>query len=541
MPVSHSETDLRFLAAVRQLATGALAEALGQFKSAYAEAEAEGNADLMAACLCQIAWACYKLGDAQSGLECVVGARWLWRRLGNDREQVRALAVQAVLFLDLGLSDQAYELAEQAYALAVDVDDQAMKAFAANMRGIVLSVCREPALGLVPLRDAVAVADALEAPYAQGYYRLNVGFALAKQADLALVQEDKALAQRSRGEAIVVTRQACTIAEGCGDLWTQRVALCNLAEFYAQDGEEALARQCLEQWRDLPGDPGTSLAIHQLYTLGIVEHAAGSLAGARQACVQALEFATANGLVDHQVNAAERLCQILEEMGDVSAALAMHRRFHALYVLQSGELTRRRARVAEISAETERLRTHVAALANQALSDPLTGIANRRSFDQILNRLAGSPLAVAMLDLDNFKQINDRFSHILGDAVLQRVAQVLIAQLGSHGHAARLGGEEFALVFPNVPAAVATALCEGIRVAIANADWSDLAPDLTVTVSVGLAAGDGALPASQLMAEADERLYCAKAAGRNRVVGADIALLSLPNARLAGEKKSSLL
>lgn len=537
MPVPHFETDERFGAGVRLLDKGELNAALRQFKSVYARAEEAGDADLMAASLCQIAWTCYRLGDAQAGLECAVGARWMWRRLGNAREQVRALAVEAILFLDLGLSDEAYELVEEADALAGEVGDRAMSAFADNARGIVLTVCREPALGLEALRRAVAIAETLDAPLALGYYRLNVGFALAKQADAALAQDDAQLADESRALAIAETQRARDIARACGDRWTLRVALCNLAEFHALAGDAALALHCLAQWRDIPGDPGISLRIHQLYTAGMVAQARGELEAARRACVEALEFATANGLVDHQVNAAERLCEILEALGDISAALAMHRRFHALYVQQSGELARRRARAAEIGAETERLRAHAATLANQALSDPLTGIANRRSFDQILDRLAGAPFALAMLDLDHFKAVNDRHTHIVGDAVLQRVARLLVDQLGTHGHAARLGGEEFALVFPDSPAAAATALCEAVRIAIANADWSDLGADLSITVSIGLAVGDGVAPACLLLQQADERLYCAKAAGRNRVVDADIALLSPADAR-PGEKKS---
>src|SRR5690606_33133098 len=200
---------------------------------------------------------------------------------------------------------------------------------------------------------------------------------------------------------------------------------------------------------------------------------------------------------------ASKLAEILEALGDSAAALTLHKRFHALYVRQSGETARRRARIEEIRTQTEQLRSRAATLADQALSDPLTGIANRRSFDQILNRLAGTPLAIAIVDLDNFKSANDRFSHIIGDAVLQRVAHTLVAQIGPHGHAARLGGEEFALIFPDASEATAAAFCDGVRTTIAATDWSDLAPDLVVTVSIGLASGDGDTPSGALMQAAD--------------------------------------
>jgi len=152
-----------------------------------------------------------------------------------------------------------------------------------------------------------------------------------------------------------------------------------------------------------------------------------------------LALAEATGQIDHQVNAAQALSRILEAMGDTAAALSMHRLYHNLFVRQSGEAVRRRARVEEIRTEADRLRARTAELADLALSDPLTGIANRRSFDQILDRLVGNPLSVAIVDLDNFKLVNDRHTHIAGNAVLQRVARIMVDQIATHGHVARLG------------------------------------------------------------------------------------------------------
>ncbi|MGV8951869.1 MAG: GGDEF domain-containing protein [Cypionkella sp.] len=154
--------------------------------------------------------------------------------------------------------------------------------------------------------------------------------------------------------------------------------------------------------------------------------------------------------------------------------------------------------------------------------DPLTGIANRRSFDHILTRLEGSPYALAIVDLDFFKAINDRFSHQVGDAVLVRVARIMVDQIGAHGHAIRLGGEEFALVFPDAAIATASVFCEAVRRAIAATEWSDIAEGLRVTVSIGLAAGTG-----ELMGVADRRLYSAKGQGRDRVVAFDGDALAL--------------
>ncbi|MCR6673162.1 diguanylate cyclase [Devosia ginsengisoli] len=507
-----------------------------EFRAVYAEAEADDNGELMAACLCEMAWCCYKLGLAEQGLECAMGARWLRQRQDDTVELARAMAVEAILFLDLGFSDEAFELAEEAVRLAEAGTDLPVLAFTFNAKGIVLAVCHEIDLGMELLERAVSVAASQTNVAAEGYYLLNLGFCharLAAEAD-TLGEEERAIGEREA--AIELTESAIEKAESSGDHWSLRVALGNTAEMLGLEGRYDLALKYLERSAALPGDPGISLRIHYLYTLGDVLFRAGHLDQARAVMTDALALADQSPQIDHQANTASKLAEILEALGETAAALALHKRFHTLYVRQSGETARRRARVEEIRAETEQLRSRAATLADQALSDPLTGIANRRSFDQILNRLAGTPIAIAIVDLDNFKSINDRFSHIVGDAVLQRVAQAIVAQIGPHGHAARLGGEEFALIFPDAPEATAAAFCEGVRVAICSTSWSDLAPDLAVTVSIGLASGDGDTPSGDLLQAADNRLYLAKANGRDQLVSTDGPILA-PMATTAGERR----
>lgn len=503
------------------LRAGRCGEAMVEFRAVYAGAEAVDDTGVMAACLCEMAWCCYKLGLTEQGLECAMGARWLRRRQNDKVELSRALAVEAILFLDLGFSDEAFDLADEAVRLAEAGADAAVLAFALNAKGVVLAVCREIDMGIGFIERAISVAADHANAAAEAYYLLNLGYCHAKLAEEAdkFGEEERAIGEREA--AIELTEQAIEKAEASGDYWSLRVALGNTAEMLGLQGRYDLALKYLDRSAGLPGDPGGSLRIHHLYTLGDVLFRAGHIDRARLVMTDALALADASHQIDHQVNAAQKLAEILETLGDSAAALTLHKRFHTLYVRQSGETARRRARIEEIRAETEQLRSRAATLADQALSDPLTGIANRRSFDQILNRLAGTPLAIAIVDLDNFKSVNDRFSHIVGDAVLRRVAQAMVAQIGPHGHAARLGGEEFALIFPDAPEVTAAAFCEGVRIAISSTVWSDLAPDLAVTVSIGLATGNGDTPSGDLMQMADKRLYIAKANGRDRVVSAD--------------------
>lgn len=513
--------DEAFARGTHLLCAGRCDEALAQFRAVYAQADTCGDTGRMAACLCEMAWTCYRLGDPEQGLQCAMGAKWLWQRLNHRNELSRVMAVEAILYLDLGFSDEAYDLATEALVIAEASAEPAMLAFALNAKGVVLAVCREVDLGLALVERALAIADGLADEAATAFYLLNLGFCHAKLAEDADTLGDGDRAIGERATAVELTELAIARAEACGDHWTLRAALGNCAEMLSLEGRHDLALGYLERSQSLPYSPGPSLRIHFLYTLSDVQLRAGRAAEAHTSAAEALRLADGTSQIDHQVNAAGKLAEILEALGDAQGALAVHKRYHALYVRQSGEAARRRARVEEIRTETDRLRSRAATLADQAMSDPLTGIANRRSFDQILNRLAGTPFAIAIVDLDHFKSVNDRFSHITGDAVLQRVARTLVGQLGPHGHAARLGGEEFALVFPNAPASVAASFCEGIRAAISATTWADLAPNLVITVSIGLAAGNGDSPAATLMQTADNRLYVAKSNGRDRVVAYD--------------------
>jgi len=180
----------------------------------------------------------------------------------------------------------------------------------------------------------------------------------------------------------------------------------------------------------------------------------------------------------------------------------------------------------ELARDNERLERDLALLQRLAHTDPLTGLANRRHFDVQLARatvrseLTHRPLAVVIADIDFFKTINDRFSHVAGDEVLRRLAATLRAMCRGDDIAARVGGEEFALLLPHTDIAAAAGVAERIRTAISRLDVTDVCPGWTVTVSSGAAAMLGSRPA-ELYGAADAALYRAKAQGRNRVCVAE--------------------
>lgn len=178
---------------------------------------------------------------------------------------------------------------------------------------------------------------------------------------------------------------------------------------------------------------------------------------------------------------------------------------------------------AEKARLLEELRLKSEAFEHQAKHDELTGLANRRYFDSQLARdhtsarIDDKPLAVALVDVDHFKQINDRFGHQIGDEVLRALAGVLRQFQPVDERVARYGGEEFALSFPDLSFDEARARVERLRLAVAELDLTSLSPRLTVTVSIGLSADRKAKHHERLLADADHYLYEAKRLGRNRV------------------------
>jgi diguanylate cyclase (GGDEF)-like protein len=162
-----------------------------------------------------------------------------------------------------------------------------------------------------------------------------------------------------------------------------------------------------------------------------------------------------------------------------------------------------------------------------ALTDELTRLPNRRHIfllgdaETRAARSRGTGYSVLALDVDFFKRINDRFGHEAGDTVLRRVAEAARGALREGDHLGRVGGEEFVAVLPGASPAAAVQVAERLRAAVEAAEFADVDPALGVTISVGIAAweaADGSF--ADALRRADESLYRAKAAGRNRVESA---------------------
>ncbi|HET6805375.1 MAG TPA: diguanylate cyclase [Frateuria sp.] len=163
-------------------------------------------------------------------------------------------------------------------------------------------------------------------------------------------------------------------------------------------------------------------------------------------------------------------------------------------------------------------------LHRMAMTDPLTGIANRRHIEELARHAlaqaaaSGEPLCVLVLDVDHFKAVNDAFGHAVGDQVLVRVAHACKQALRRFDLLGRMGGEEFLVVLPDTTMEVAQHIAERLRRKVESLPMANLAPGLQITASVGAALADhDADDLAELVRRADNAMYRAKDAGRNRV------------------------
>jgi diguanylate cyclase (GGDEF)-like protein len=177
---------------------------------------------------------------------------------------------------------------------------------------------------------------------------------------------------------------------------------------------------------------------------------------------------------------------------------------------------------AELESRAHQLEALQDRLRDQAERDWLTGVHNRRFLARELAQPSterfGQVLSVAVIDLDHFKRINDEHGHMTGDKVLVRAAELIGAMVRGSDIVVRSGGEEFLVLMPFTDASAATACCERIRLAIRDEPWVQIASGLTLTTSVGVATAGSDTDLEELLKLADDRLYDAKNAGRDRVV-----------------------
>lgn len=295
-----------------------------------------------------------------------------------------------------------------------------------------------------------------------------------------------------------------------------------------------------------------------LWQKGIIELAIGDSSQAFETLHQALETAQSLGLRPLEAKIQRTLSDAFERSGHFDQALLYFKGFFDLERVMKDENMEQRLRVFSAQHEVEKLRTEseIQRLRNVelaqalealeeanlekanlletleiqareleilAMRDPLTGLYNRRHLENTLEtefreaKSSQEPLTVLLFDADDFKRINDTFSHHVGDLVLTEITDLTRINIRTTDIAARYGGEEFVVVMPKTTAQTAHGIAERLRQQIENHDWERIARGLKVTVSIGVA-DDLSLPDfEKLLSLADARMYQAKNDGKNKV------------------------
>jgi diguanylate cyclase (GGDEF)-like protein len=182
-------------------------------------------------------------------------------------------------------------------------------------------------------------------------------------------------------------------------------------------------------------------------------------------------------------------------------------------------------RIAELTAALREAEARIRYLENLAHIDELTGILNRRGFLRELSRAASYaqryaiPVTLVLLDLDGFKEINDRHGHPVGDAVLVQVARVMVSSVRGSDVVARIGGDEFALILLHADTAAAAHSMIGLQQRLGRARVSVDDGAIQIEASIGLAPLTGDAPVEDILEKADRSLYSAKGYRRERPLG----------------------
>lgn len=363
-------------------------------------------------------------------------------------------------------------------------------------------------------------------------------------------------------------KQALAIATELNDRYLILYTLNNMAYTAYENDDEPAARSLVGQMRDTQVHLGRGFSANELDTIARVEMMTCRYAAVERTLAPVLQ-AGSSAIVDNEgdalaeclltlaearrldrryddaqvaLDAAKRMsgdralhaisARTREEQAALYAATGRfhdaydeHRIFHAAATALHSAQRESRARALQAVFEATEARRATEHFREMAHRDPLTGLYNRRYVNDRLPALLGeaasrrTPLSVAIVDLDHFKLVNDTLSHGTGDTVLQHIALLLNEAATDSAITARMGGEEFLLIFPDVDAAEAARRCERLRLRVSQYCWGPITGSLDVTTSIGVTTvTDGRATPSALMAQADRNLYAAKRAGRNRVV-----------------------
>lgn len=491
-----------------------------------------------------------RIGDMEEAAESCGRAALLDETTGNEAGRAQALTLQAMAYLELGLQEEALEVLAISLEIAQRLRDPNLLFWAYNRIGGAHDNMGNHLESRAFMQRALPLATGLGAEAKFCILNNLASNAVDLVAD-ALQKGDTALAADAVATGLDYARDAIELARAAEHPYREAIGLGNYGMLLAFSGDEQAANQATTRSHAIASQKGyVSLQLDAGFNLARIAMHFDQHATA----IDRFE-AVLPALIEHDekplvLKAHRLLSDLYQRVGQTQEAFDHYKRYHAIESAIRSSVADTRARmvtgmaelsVARLDAERARLETrlHQMRLAEleterrdlltrtqdldrKAHEDDLTGLKNRRyALSALGERLAECPpdaaIPVAIVDADHFKKVNDSFGHSAGDAVLRRLAELLSAGMAGHGFVARLGGEEFLLVFDARAIDVAVEDCQRIRRAVAAEAWANLAPGLAMTVSIGITSAGHQEEVARILARADAALYRSKSGGRNRL------------------------
>lgn len=480
-----------------QGSSGNIQAATADLTHALALARKSQNRTLQAQCLTGLGTAAHHQGNVADALQYGYQAVELWRTLNDPSGLLLSLNNLAAFHGTRGDYNKTIAFLAEALQLVRESGDHTEEAMVLGNIALVHLECGQP-------EDAIAHFESGMALYAE--YPNPIG-----QAN-TLVNYAKALHLAERPlEAVEAAQRALQLAQHEENSLLEAKALVALGRTLPCPDRAASALDRAYQLAQERGLPEPLLMAAYAKGRFALQHGTPEEALSWLHKALALAEESKRLFVLSEIHAT--FSDTYEALGNLSEALRHHKEFHRLCSQLHKESAEHRLVSENARQEAERLR-------HQALEDPLTQLYNRRYLSQYLeSELARArrhqlSLSVILIDIDDFKQVNDTFSHRTGDQVLVRVAQLLQQVARRSDVLVRQSGDEFLVIAPETALPQAQEVAERTRVAIQEHPWHTLAPELTITVSIGVA---DLLHGEDLLDSADRRLYQAKRSGKNRL------------------------
>ena len=495
------------------------------------EPEAEVDGPLKAQALLLLARHDCEVGRCRRAIGAAQNAIQLFQSTGDIASEAAAVALLARASSGIGRDEEAVEAAQLSVRLGALLPAGAQQARLLNGLGMAYLWAQSFAAAESALIESAQLASSGAAPQDSLPPRINLAWLevlrlFKERYFTGLLPETATLAQR-----VQACSGALSASLGGGTLVAaalQAQARCVAAMLHGWAGRIGAAAEQLLLARGVAQRLGSAHAVHfhLRWARAELDWSRGDL-DAAQAEAAALIEAASHAEFEPMAQIGHSLrVQIHKRCGRYEQALDEERLSRRRELRIQADKLDCRQRAVQAHLEARASRDHVQRLSERSkelerlsYEDTLTAIANRRCFEHRLASLlthdqsASSPLCLALVDLDDFKRINDSHSHSAGDEVLKSVAQALRGAVRKADLPARFGGDEFVILFPHTTLDIALQVCERIRATLATLRWPALSAALRVSASIGVAQAQPGDSPQALLERSDARMFRAKARG----------------------------